>query len=191
MTLEIPSIEKLIETNRYLNRRLYVTVSRLKKDKHFLVDSEENEVEAGLVFPPRVIAVTGDRNPFYEWGEEFHDREFCISTGKPSYYEGYLTWREAELVLGKDSFFERNYEDVRAMIEAGTGGPGLANAYVLGDRYGLMHNQPRHTIIGVQFYKINPQRHKELGIESDKRALDRIVSDIQKEREMKSAPSSF
>ena len=72
--------------------------------------------------------------------------------------------------------------ELRAVIEAATGGPRVANAYLLGAGVAGMHQEHGYSVLPVLYYRINPRRHKELGIESDEKKLASLIAQVENER---------
>lgn len=180
----MPTIEQLVELNKYLNRRLKFVEVRAK---YFLVDGEDKEIKADpFGIPNLVLARQNTYNPALPWTNE---RPYRFSTVMPYTWQEWLTRREVYLTLGKDCHFEATPEEISAMFEAATGGPGLANAYVLGWRVHGIHETPGTTVVPVQYYRINLERHKKLSVESDQDYLRFLTNLVKEERDrMESAP---
>jgi len=177
---EAPSIERLIELNRHISRRLY---AGFDGGKFILVDGEEKRIRANPVsFPHLVTVAMGYHLPRYE------ETPFHLGTAGASFkgWRGLLTEYEALLILGKDrksgdsSSYESTIEDIHAMCNASTDGP-ISNAYVLGER--RRNIQDDIAIISVQYYQIGQKRHKELGIEYGKTNLEYLIERVEEERE--------
>lgn len=178
-TEKLPNIEQLVEFNRYLKRRLH-TVTSSRGKKCFLVDGGEKEIKARPFGIPNLVSARQESyNPALPWTFE---RPYWFSTVKPYIWQEHLTRREAWLALGKDCEFVSTCEDINAMCEASTGGPGLANAYVLGWRVHGIHQEHGYTVIPVQYYQIDIERHKELGIEFNKDYLKFLTGLVEEER---------
>lgn len=179
MSRKIPQIEELIKVNRIVNRRLYVEEGR--RDKHFLVDAKGEKVNAKLISEPRLVDVAWDINPYHDL-DDGDKRKFHLSCGWVFNFNAVLNREETKIALGLDYSPGYSNGELRAVIEAATGGPGLANSYVLGGRvWGPYYGEEGYVAIPVQYYKIKPKRHKELGIESDPRKLEGLIAQIKRD----------
>jgi len=175
---KLSSIEKLVEFNRYLNRRLHLVHSARRREP-FLVDSEDEEIKSkpfGL--PDIVISHQQPYNPALPWT---YERPYWFSTVKPYLWRNYLTHNEVHLVLGNE--MDSLPVNIIAMCEASTGGPEPANAYLLGPKMHGIHRDG-DIIIPVQYYKIDSNRHEELGIESNKKYLKLLVDRVKEDRKI-------
>ena len=89
-----------------------------------------------------------------------------------------LTQQEAGLVLGVDFESEEvNPENINAILEVCTSGPGLANSYVLRGGYRGVHEHKDYVVIPVQYYQIDSEKHESLSLryENNKVYLDRLL----------------
>ena len=182
----VPSIDELIQANRQINRNLRVYTSKRKKAIFYLCDSEGKEVKAVPVQFPEIITAENVHDPLNlhkgQSSFKFKERPFFIRVFDPS-FEAYLNNSEVKLILGKDFEYDANIARLYAMLKVASGGPGIANAYVLSGETGVRLDYNWLTAFAVQYYRINPEKHKEWGIESDKELLERRVKKIEMERE--------
>ncbi|MBI4154184.1 hypothetical protein HY501_02515 [Candidatus Woesearchaeota archaeon] len=183
---EIPSIEMLLEMNKKGLRRLRAAGTNKRM---FLLDSEEKEIPATPLSYPEPLSVANTTDPFnLSLGER------CYSFS-PAYlsWHGFLTSPEMRLVLGKDYSGNHDTSDIHAMLEVGGNGPARANAYVLGNKVSGIHQYHQFVVVAVQYYRIDPQRHRELGISSRrnnetwKGNLAFRIADIERERKESSS----
>src|SRR3989344_2281047 len=181
MAIEIPSIEKLIEINRNSNRMLHIHRGKRKNSRFYICDFEGNEVKAS---PIRMCVLHVDikENPYNFPNYNYNRPYYLLSVDVKPSWTGFITLDEAKLVLGKDYDYQSDTASINAMIEGATSGPGLANAYLLGESVDGSFIGANHIgFFPIQYLKINPEKHKELGIESDKERLDRLVKEIELE----------
>ena len=188
----VPSIDQLIQANRQINRSLRVYTSKRRKSLFYFCDPEGKEVKAVPVQFPQIITAENVHDPLNlhkgQSSFKFKERPFFIRVyGDPDgpSFEAYLTRDEVNLVLGKDSEYDANIARLYAMLNVASGGPVIANAYVLSGESGVRLNYNWLTAFAVQYYRINPEKHKEWGIESDKELLERRVREIEIDRERK------
>lgn len=192
-----PTIEQLLKWNGEALRKLECVHlrSRSYKEDWRLVDSYGNFVDAKLIRDPRCVQVA------YQYRGSIHEaklrsrelppspsleRPFHISISPPS---SSLTYREFKMVLGGDyetqSGLWNENRLINAMWQAIEQCPTLAaNAYVLGQHH---HEQPRseEVMIPVQYYHINPRRHRALRISQYN--LDELLEEIKEERKQEDA----
>lgn len=176
---DIPTIDELIKLNGAINRRLHLGDT----DNFCLLDSHLRVIEAEQVGLPWSLSIPSELDVFRDLqslGMDV-DRKYYLNVGGLG---GYLTYLETKLALGSDCTFFSTTEDIRAMCEASTGGSSYANAYLLGHKiYGL--GKEGHMLTAVQYYRIDTENYKKLGISNSGDRLDRLVSCVEDERNRK------
>lgn len=192
-----PTIKQLLKWNGEALRKLECVQlrSRSYKEDWRLVDSYGNFVDAKLIRGPKCVGVSDEGYgscSFQKINLREHPsspllkRPFYIHNLSPP--AAHLTGKEFKLVLGSDydpAEDTGNTTRINAMWQAIESCPTLAaNAYVLGQHY---HEQAssKEVIVPVQYYHINPRRHRALRI--SQYHLDSLLEEIKEERNREDA----
>ncbi len=155
---EIPTLEELIRWNEKINRRLYFN------SKGNIIDSRGRLIDATPLYGPRVLSVPRTYHSEYMVPGFDEERPWMCDI---NHHCAYLTKEEVMFVLGYDYSYKdpQAFVEVKAMLEAADSGPKNANAYALSDvlEYGI-HCERGFEVIPVQYYRIDPRRHRQLSL---------------------------
>ena len=149
-------LDKLILLNKNIKRRL---VEKFKGDVCMFRDGRNRVVNAKPIGLPHSISVSEVEDPFND--ERIKGTPYHISKDDIS---GFLTEDESALALGTDYFTGAEPVDIHAMLKACTGGPGLANAYVLGGNYHYGHMKRPFVVVPIQYYSIPKEIYDSLAL---------------------------
>ena len=155
-------LSKLIFANKNIKRRLAV---EFRGDVCKFMDGRGRIVETKPIGIPNCPSVSNLENPFND--ERRRDKPYFINlnVSRDKVVDGIITEEEAALILGIDYFSEARPDDINAMLDACTGGPGLANAYVLGGSHSGGNNKdPNFVNIPIQYYSIQKRIYDSLAL---------------------------
>ena len=180
--MKTPTIEQLVEWNRKALRKLERRQQDHERDGAQFVDSGDRLVEAKPVHFPYYVMVNKreGNSPLdgYERDSILNQRPYHFGSSDKC-----LTPLELQIVLGSDYDYRTTTEEMNAMWQANLHCPSRdANAYLLGNFWPVNGSElgPLAKIVPVQYYRINPRRHKALGI--SQASLKSLVEKIEEER---------
>lgn len=172
----ISNPEQLVEMNRTIKRQLYINFD--SKHIPIVLDSFGRKIKAISFGIPHIVSASEVEFPFGKHPNypEFDNKPYILNSDE-SYF---LDKDEVALLLGIDYHPDNEIIDINAALEACVGGPGLANAYVLGLNYRGVHKNKNFVVIPVQYYQISREMHENLGIEhSSPDGLERMLKKLK------------
>jgi len=184
-----PEIESLLKVNRGIKRRLRPVFTEESPYIPCFVDADNERIEAQSLGFSIIVKTWTDRPFRYKpAGRWRRPRLYSMHAD----YELYsLTRKEMQIALGKDFpliYSRHSFAGLGDLVEANLiseavdSGPKFSNAYAIGGWTGFIIDSETLHAVPVEYYRIDPERHRKLGIQSDKYELERLIRCLNGER---------